>query len=104
MADFERSVLDFYQLSSPYPSEWPAEKDEEETGTDDASWSHNQRASRYQALATAVNERRSLGPGSGGVNNVVQSDEPDPLGSSESVVRSLKNMGLPIQDDIRLRT
>lgn len=105
MADFERTVLDFYQLSSPYPSEWPADKDEEEAAAvDNATFSHNQRASRYQALASAVNERRSLGTGPGGVNNLVQKDEPDPLGSSDSVVRSLKNMGLPIQDDIRLRT
>ncbi len=34
---------------------------------------------------------------------MVQKDEPDPLGTSDSVVRSLKNMGLPLQDDLRMR-
>lgn len=105
MADFERTVLDFYQLPNPYPSEWPAEKDEADAGEDTASANpENRRLSRYQALATAVNERRSMisGP-DGGVNNLVQKDEADPLGSTDSVVRSLKQMGLPIQDDPRLR-
>ncbi|KAJ3487037.1 hypothetical protein NLG97_g6496 [Lecanicillium saksenae] len=107
MADFERTVLEFYQLPSSYPSEWPAEKDAEDAATDETdAWGNNKRTSRYQALESAVNERRSFlggADGKGGMNNLVQRDEPDPLGSSDSVVRSLKNLGLPMQDDIRLR-
>ncbi|ATY64576.1 exocyst complex component Sec5 [Cordyceps militaris] len=107
MADFERTVLEFYQLPSPYPSEWPAEKDAEDAATDQTdAWGSNKRTSRYQALESAVNERRSFLNNSdvqGGMNSLVQRDEPDPLGSSDSVVRSLKNLGLPVQDDIRLR-
>ena len=105
MADFERTVLEFYQLPTPYPSEWPAERDEADAGEDTtAANPENRRLSRYQALATAVNERRSMMSGpDGGVNNLVQKDEADPLGSTDSVVRSLKQMGLPIQDDPRLR-
>ncbi|EGX92797.1 exocyst complex component Sec5 [Cordyceps militaris CM01] len=106
MADFERTVLEFYQLPSPYPSEWPAEKDAEDAATDQTdAWGSNKRTSRYQALESAVNERRSFLNNSdvkGGMNSLVQRDEPDPLGSSDSVVRSLKNLGLPVQDDIRL--
>ncbi len=107
MADFERTVLEFYQLPSSYPYEWPAEKDAEDAATDETdAWGSNKRTSRYQALESAVNERRSFlnnADGKGGMNNLVQRDEPDPLGSSDSVVRSLKNLGLPMQDDIRLR-
>lgn len=107
MADFERTVLEFYQLPTPFPSEWPAEKDAEDAATDDTdAWGNNKRTSRYQALESAVNERRSFlngADGKGGINNLVQRDEPDPLGSSDSVVRSLKNLGLPMQDDTRLR-
>ncbi|OAA62350.1 exocyst complex component Sec5 [Cordyceps fumosorosea ARSEF 2679] len=107
MADFERTVLEFYQLPSPYPSEWPAEKDAEDAATDGTdAWGNNKRTSRYQALESTVNERRNLmntADGKGGMNSLVQRDEPDPLGSSDSVVRSLKNLGLPMQDDIRLR-
>lgn len=107
MADFERTVLEFYQLPTSYPAEWPAEKDADDAVTDDTdAWGNNKRTSRYQALESAVNERRSFlngADGKGGINNLVQRDEPDPLGSSDSVVRSLKNLGLPMQDDIRLR-
>ncbi|KAM3546297.1 hypothetical protein ARSEF1564_000785 [Beauveria bassiana] len=107
MADFERTVLEFYQLPSSYPSEWPAEKDAEDAATDGTdAWGNNRRLSSYQALESAVNERRSFlggADGKGGMNSLVQRDEPDPLGFSDSVVRSLKNLGLPVQDDIRLR-
>ncbi|KAM3563192.1 hypothetical protein ARSEF4850_002443 [Beauveria asiatica] len=107
MADFERTVLEFYQLPTSYPSEWPAEKDAEDAATDGTdAWGSNRRLSSYQALESAVNERRSFlggADGKGGMNSLVQRDEPDPLGFSDSVVRSLKNLGLPVQDDIRLR-
>lgn len=110
MADYERTILDFYQLQTPFPSEWPTEKDEAESEDDDDQnpRQFDRRKSRYQALERAVGDRRGsyvLGQenGKGGVGSLVQKDEPDPLGSSDSVVRSLKHMGLPIQDDARLR-
>lgn len=106
MADLERKVLEFYQLPNPYPNEWPAEKDEADAlGEGLAPGAmENRRLSRYEALASAVNERRSMMPGpDSGASNVVQKDEADPLGATESVVRSLKQMGLPVQDDSRLR-
>lgn len=108
MADYDRTILDFYQLPTPYPSEWPPEKDKSESSGDEGNAKKlKRRKSRYQALERAVSERRSVVPGSeggkGGVGNLVQKDEPDPLGSSESVVRTLKHLGLPVQDDLRLR-
>ena len=110
MADYERKILDFYQLSTPFPSEWPAEKDEAASSDEeDAQTSKLQRRkSRYQALERAAGDRRSsYVPGSeggkGGRANLVQKDEPDALGSSDSVVMVLKTLGLPVQDDPRLR-
>jgi exocyst complex component 2 len=108
MADYERTVLDFYQLPTPYPTEWPAEKDDSASeGEENKNTKLQRRKSRYQALERAVSSRRSLVPGSeggkGGVGNLVQKDEPDPLGTTESVVRSLKQMGLRVVDDTRLR-
>lgn len=105
MADYERKVLEFYQLPTPYPSEWPAEKDVgEESGDDDQSTKKGRRKSRYEALETAVGGRKSVvgDGGQGGIGSLVQKDESDPLGTSESVVRSLKQLGLPVQDDARL--
>ncbi|KAI9167131.1 Exocyst complex component SEC5 [Paramyrothecium foliicola] len=108
MADYERTILEFYQLPTPYPTEWPAEKDESASeDEEDKASKLKRRKSRYQALERAVSSRRSQVPGSeggkGGVGNLVQKDEPDPLGATDSVVRALKQIGLPVQDDTRLR-
>ncbi|KAI0140089.1 exocyst complex component Sec5-domain-containing protein [Hypoxylon sp. NC0597] len=111
MADFDRNVLEFYQLSTPFPTEWPAEKDNKSDDSDSEQEQKkqkiNRRKSRYQALERAVSNRQSIVQGSeksaNGVSNLVQKDEPDPLGTSDSVVRTLKQLGVPVQDDIRLR-
>jgi exocyst complex component 2 len=112
MTDYAQTVLDHYGLSTPYPLEWPAEKDdseasEEEEPTTKRITKLRRSKSRYSALERATSDRKSLVPGSqktnNGVENLVQRDEPDPLGSSESVVRILRQMGLPVQDDIGLR-
>ena len=110
MADLERTVLDFYQITNLNPVQWPAEKDNDSDVSDDeaaAKKKANRRKSRYQALERAVSTRSSIVPGSensgSGVGNLVQRDEPDPLGSTDSVVRTLKHLGVPLQDDLRLR-
>lgn len=112
MTDYERTVLEHYQLSTAYPLEWPAEKDLSDASDDEAQKPrHNglirRSKSRYSALERASSDRKSV-PGSqrtgDGVENLVQRDEPDPLGSSDSVIRILRQQGLPIQDDTRLRS
>ncbi|KAI2465096.1 exocyst complex component Sec5-domain-containing protein [Annulohypoxylon bovei var. microspora] len=110
MADFDRNVLEFYQLSTPFPAEWPTEKDKSDDSDSELEQKKqkiNRRKSRYQALERAVSNRASIVQGSeksaNGVSNLVQRDEPDPLGTSESVVRTLKQLGVPVQDDVRLR-
>jgi exocyst complex component 2 len=108
MADFERNVLEFYQLSDPYPNDWPAEKDTSDVSEDeDVKAKANRRKSRYQALEKAVGNRNSMLPGhqksATGVGNIVQKDEADPLGTTDSVVRTLKQLGVPVQEDPRLR-
>ncbi len=110
MADLERTVLDFYQINTLNPVQWPTEKDNDSDASDDEAALKkkvNRRKSRYQALERAVSTRSSVVPGSensgSGVGNLVQKDEPDPLGTTESVVRTLKHLGVPLQDDLRLR-
>lgn len=114
MADYQQTILEHYQLPTPWPDTWPAQKDlsdasdEEEAGSKSG---HNAMArrskSRYSALERAASDRKSFLPGSqradNGVENLVQKDEPDPLGTTDSVVRILRRLGLPIQDDTRLR-
>src|SRR5277367_2729919 len=113
MTDYERTVLDHYQLSTAFPTEWPTEKDlsdasdEEEAPKSNRYGMVRRSRSRYSALERSASDRKSLVPGSqkigDGVENLVQKDEPDPLGTTESVVRVLRNQGLPVQEDVRLR-
>ena len=110
MTDYERTVLEHYQLSTAYPVEWPADKDFSDASDEEDSHSKRnaiiRRKSRYSALERVSSDRKSV-PGSqrtgDGIENLVQRDEPDPLGSTDSVVRILRQLGLPIQDDPRLR-
>ncbi|KAH6692369.1 exocyst complex component Sec5-domain-containing protein [Plectosphaerella plurivora] len=110
MGDYQRTVLEFYGLPNPYPTEWPAEKNVSDGSDDELDKKTTKlarRKSKYQALERAASDRRSTIPGSqsekGGVGNIVQKDEPDPLGTTDSVVRTLRQLGLPVQDDTRLR-
>ncbi|QSZ33861.1 hypothetical protein DSL72_005434 [Monilinia vaccinii-corymbosi] len=116
MTDIERTILEHYQLSSPFPNEWPADKDTSDVSDeeDEAPRSNQngsvaaalRRKSKYFALEKA-SDRKSLIPNSqksgDGVENLVQRDEQDPLGTTDSVVRILRQQGLPVQDDIALR-
>lgn len=111
MSDYDRTILEFYQLQTPFPSEWPTEKDEADSSDEEkrdkgGNQKLQRRKSRYQALERAASRRSSHIPGSeggkGGIGNLVQKDESDPLGSTDSVVRALGSMGLPVQDDARL--
>jgi hypothetical protein len=114
MADYERTVLDHYGLSTAYPLEWPAEKDnsdasdEEDRGGKAARNGKMRRSkSRYSALERAASDRKSYLPGAqrtdNGVENMVQRDEPDPLGTTDSVVRILRQLNIPVQDDLAMR-
>ncbi|KAI1433294.1 exocyst complex component Sec5-domain-containing protein [Xylaria sp. CBS 124048] len=117
MADLDRNVLEFYGISTMTPTAWPPEKNDKSDDSDSdrelqQQRQHmkkkiNRRKSRYEALERAVSNRSSIVAGSeisaSGVSNLVQRDEPDPLGSSDSVVGSLKALGVPVQNDTRLR-
>ena len=111
MADHDRTILDFYQLSTLDPDTWPAEKNEEQESSEDEDARKRKkiekRKSRYHALERVVSDRRSIvstASGTrGGAGNLIQKDEPDPLGSFDSVVRQLKQMNLPVHENASLR-
>ncbi|RKF72855.1 putative exocyst complex component sec5 [Golovinomyces cichoracearum] len=111
MTDNEFSVHEHYQLTSPFPTEWPEEKDNDDHSDDDdnETTTKNRPKSkpRYSALVTTTGNRKSFMKGSlkaeSAIENLLQRDEPDSLGTTDSVVGTLKNLGLPVQDDIRLR-
>lgn len=110
MTDLERSVLDFYQINTAYPEAWPADKNVDSDASDtevvtvkdkERKEKLNRRKSRYQALERAATHRSSGVPGA---EKGVQRDEPDPLGTTDSVIIALKRNGVKnIQDDPKLR-
>ncbi|KAK9414061.1 putative Exocyst complex component SEC5 [Seiridium unicorne] len=105
--DFKRNVLEFYGLSTEFPIEWPTEKDNSDASDSEQEQQKQKlqrRKSRYQALERAVSTRSSVISGDKSVSSLLNRDEPDPLGGSDSVVRSLIQFGIPIKEDSRLRT
>lgn len=106
MAEYERNVLTHYNIQSAALDSWPAELDKSDEEQPDEIGVRRSR-SRYSALERSTSHRRSGVPGSqklsDGRSNLVQKDEPDPLGSSGSVVQSLRSRGLPVEQDPRLR-
>ncbi|KAI9851190.1 MAG: hypothetical protein M1838_004300 [Thelocarpon superellum] len=113
MTEYERAILGHYHLATPFPVEWPAEKDQsdgsDEEGPstakkDDKTALRNRRKSRYAVLERAnPSKARSADPQRDRPDSSPPRDETDPLGSNESVVRALRRRGIPVEDDARLR-
>ncbi|KAF2089658.1 hypothetical protein K490DRAFT_36884 [Saccharata proteae CBS 121410] len=110
MSQTERALLEHYNLSTLYPAEWPAEKDDSDSDDEisratKTAASLRRSKSRYSALERSGT--RSSMPGTErtkeGVDTLVQKDEADPLGHAPSVVNVLRQHGLPVEDDLKLR-
>jgi exocyst complex component 2 len=113
MESTETRLLNKYNIPTLYPSTWPEEKDRdsEDDSSDERPLKEptqpvRRSRSRYSVLESAGSYQRQL-PGAeksrDGVENLVQKDEGDPLGTYPSVVQVLRQKGLPVEDDIRLR-
>lgn len=104
MTDTE--VLSYYNLTTLNPVEWPAEKDEDYASEDDLTLPDGQLRPKYASLERGPSLRESV-PGSqrgkDGVQNLVQKDEPDPLGTGSSVLQLLHRQGMRANDDSRIR-
>lgn len=103
----DHNVLSYYNLQDPNPLEWPKDLDDTDDEVDDTKTTIRRSKSRYSALERAASDRRTLLPGSqktrDGKANLVQKDEPDPLGGSRSVIAALRQRQLPVEQDVRLR-
>ncbi|KAL4900358.1 hypothetical protein BDW74DRAFT_162173 [Aspergillus multicolor] len=101
----DADIAHFYNLPSAYPEEWPAELDDEDEEEEEALQRRGSKSS-YHVLDRS-NSRRgpNLGglKGNSGRENLVKVDEPDPLGSTNSVLNTLRKRGLPVAEDSRLR-
>jgi exocyst complex component 2 len=101
MADLD--VVSHYNLPDEFPDEWPAALDEADQPEEEPIQRADSRPrkSRYIALERSPSDWRSnFGPrrGKDGRENA-QKDEPDPLGTSDSVLRILKQRGIPLEEE-----
>jgi exocyst complex component 2 len=126
MAELDRSILRHYNISTSYPTEWPAEKDQSDASDDesllprgpppsssrlmppkDNNLFSRSKTKRYSVLERNVRQRRIQDPkfevSGNGERKATQRDEPDPLGSADSTVRLLRQRGLPVDEDAQLR-
>ncbi|KAI9789408.1 MAG: hypothetical protein M1816_006068 [Peltula sp. TS41687] len=111
MTDYQRSVLSHYKLSNPFPGEWPAEKDQtDEPSLDVPLGAGNTKLAaqyrRFSVLDYLGSDGQTLprlGQETPQRDNAGRTDEPDPLGASESLVRLLRQRGLPVNSYAQLR-
>ncbi|KAJ6180898.1 hypothetical protein N7519_011359 [Penicillium mononematosum] len=105
MADLD--VASHYNLPSKFPEEWPAsldvadEPEEQPVQRTDS----RPRKSRYIALERSPSDWRSnFGSRRGKESrDNAREDEPDPLGTSDSVLRILKQRGVPLEEEGKSR-
>ncbi|KAF2472811.1 uncharacterized protein BDR25DRAFT_283350 [Lindgomyces ingoldianus] len=112
MESMETKLLNKYNISTLYPSQWPEEKDRDSDEEDEplprttTAQPIRRSKSRYSVLESSGSYQRRL-PGAersrDGVENLVQKDEGDALGMYPSVVQVLRQRGLPVEDDVKLR-
>jgi exocyst complex component 2 len=101
MSDLD--VASHYNLPSEFPEEWPAALDEADQSEQEPVQQSKSRArkSRYFALERTPSDWRSnFGSRRGkDARENTQNDEPDPLGGSDSILRTLKSRGIRLEDD-----
>ena len=105
----ETKLLNHYKLPSLDPTEWPDDKNDEDSSDEEIVKIGTQRRTskaRYSALNRNATLRSSV-PGAerskDGKESYVQKDEPDPLGGGQSVISVLRMRGLPVEEDGKLR-
>ena len=89
----DRRLLEHYKLTSLYPEEWPEDKDDEEEsdeGDEKAKAAKAKHMRRYTTLEKRPNKK-------------AQKDEADPLGTSTSILNTLRKRGVPVEHDPELR-
>lgn len=102
----DTTLLNHYKISTLYPSQWPENKDKDDSSDEEVIPGLNKRKSKSRYSALSRNARASV-PGAerskDGVENLVQNDEIDPLGGPQTVIQVLRQRGVPVEDDSRLR-
>ncbi|KAJ4289031.1 Exocyst complex component S5 [Kalmusia sp. IMI 367209] len=113
MESIETQLLNKYNIPTLFPAQWPEEKDDSSDSEDDTRNSApptlqpvRRSKSRYSVLETSGSfqrKRDGVEKTKDGLENLVQKDEQDPLGTYPSVVQVLRQRGLAVEDDVKMR-
>ncbi|DAA77245.1 TPA_exp: Uncharacterized protein A8136_6505 [Trichophyton benhamiae CBS 112371] len=100
MADVQpRDAAQFYNLPDLYPEEWPAQLDSDSDGEGEGpskSDDYRRRSQiRYSGLIAGKRDQERFKGGDG----TALKDEPDPLGGPDTILRTLRMRGLPVDDE-----
>ncbi|KAI5814277.1 exocyst complex component Sec5-domain-containing protein [Pyronema omphalodes] len=100
------ALLKHYRLQDPFPTSWsdPIEEAHKEHNKRNGAV-HRKSTVRYSILQeehVSASLKGLIGDEFEGGN--VPKDESDPLGTTDSVVRVLRQRGLPVEDNVRLRS
>jgi exocyst complex component 2 len=105
----DQTILSHYKINTLNPNAWPENLDSDDSDAEQEiipGLNKRKSKSRYSALNRNATLRASV-PGAerskAGVENLVQSDEIDPLGGPKTVIQVLRQRGVPVEDDSRLR-
>ncbi|KAI5781456.1 exocyst complex component Sec5-domain-containing protein [Geopyxis carbonaria] len=98
----EAALLKHYRLHEPFPESW---SDPIEDAQAKQRMQFRKSTSRYSVLQEdgISSSLKGLVGGDLYSGGAVPEDEPDPLGSTDSVARVLRKRGLPVDDNVRLR-
>ena len=98
----DAALLKHYRLKDPFPTTWSDPVDEAQKKQNGLN---RKSTVRYSVLQedNVASTLKGLLAGDRYEGATVPQDEPDPLGTTDSVVRVLRKRGLPVEDNVRLR-
>lgn len=98
----EGALLAHYRLQNPFPQSW---SDPIEEAQAKQRLQYRKSTSRYSVLQeeSVSSSLKGLVGGDLFSGGAVKEDEPDPLGTADSVVRVLRQRGIHADDNVRLR-
>ena len=98
----EASLLKHYRLQDPFPEKWSDPIEDAQIAQRERSRASTSRYSILQEEGVSASLKGLVG-GDLYSSGAVAEDEPDPLGTTDSVVRVLNKRGLPVMENVRLR-
>lgn len=97
------AMLKHYRLQEPFPTSWSDPIEDVQKQHRGLNRKSTVRYSVLQESNVSSSALKGLMEADLYEGGRVPRDEPDPLGSTDSVVRVLRQRGLPVEENVRLR-